>query len=224
VTTAPDIFNVQAARYDAVRRRLIPPFDAFYGTAVEALALGPRVPERVLDLGAGTGLLAAHVRAAFPRARLTLLDAAAAMLTQARSRLGEDGVEYVLGDLAESLPLGPWDAVVSGLAIHHLTDAAKRDLFARVREGLSPGGVFVNAEQVIGPSAAFTGYYERWHEHRARMAGVNDREWADTEERMRFDRCATVEDQLAWLREAGFAGADCLFKDHRFAVIVGLAA
>jgi tRNA (cmo5U34)-methyltransferase len=41
---------------------------------------------------------------------------------------------------------------------------------------------------------------------------------------MRFDRCATVEDQLVWLREAGFAGADCLFKDHRFAVIVGLAA
>jgi tRNA (cmo5U34)-methyltransferase len=36
------------------------------------------------------------------------------------------------------------------------------------------------------------------------------------------DRCATVEKQLGWLREAGFADADCLFKDHRFAVIVAV--
>jgi tRNA (cmo5U34)-methyltransferase len=41
---------------------------------------------------------------------------------------------------------------------------------------------------------------------------------------MHFDRWATVESQLAWLREAGFADADCLFKDHRFAVLVARRA
>jgi tRNA (cmo5U34)-methyltransferase len=43
--------------------------------------------------------------------------------------------------------------VVSALAIHHLDDDAKQDLNARVREVLRPGGVFVNAEQVRGPTA-----------------------------------------------------------------------
>jgi tRNA (cmo5U34)-methyltransferase len=36
---------------------------------------------------------------------------------------------------------------------------------------------------------------------------------------MAHDQCASVEQHLEWLREAGFADADCLFKDHRFAVI-----
>jgi tRNA (cmo5U34)-methyltransferase len=38
---------------------------------------------------------------------------------------------------------------------------------------------------------------------------------------MAFDRCASVDDQLAWLRAAGF-DADCLFKDHRFAVLAAV--
>jgi tRNA (cmo5U34)-methyltransferase len=37
---------------------------------------------------------------------------------------------------------------------------------------------------------------------------------------MAHDRCSDVESQLRWLREAGFDAADCLFKDHRFAVLV----
>ena len=43
-------------------------------------------------------------------------------------------------------------------------------------------------------------------------------------ERMAHDRCATVEDELEWLRAAGFAEADCLFKERRFAVLVALSA
>jgi tRNA (cmo5U34)-methyltransferase len=223
MTHAAQIFNAQAAGYDAGRRRLIPPFDAFYGTAVQALALGGREPERVLDLGAGTGLLSAYVREAFPGVRLTLLDGAAAMLEQARARLGEGDIAYVQGDLADELPAGLWDAVVSALAIHHLSHADKQALFARVHAALPSGGVFVNAEQVAGPSPRFTRVYEQWHEAHARAAGVSDAEWAATQERMAYDRCASVEAQLAWLRAAGFSEADCLFKDHRFAVLVGLA-
>ncbi len=213
-------FDTFAPDYDASRRRLIPPFDVFYGTAVQALALGVSAPRRILDLGAGTGLLSAFVRAAYPSAELTLLDGSAGMLEQAGDALGADRVHHVRTDLTDTLPDGPWDAVVSALAIHHLDDPAKRSLFARVHDALSPGGAFVNAEQVIGPTPLFAEAYERWHEAGARAAGSDDAEWAGALERMSHDRCATVEDQLTWLRAAGFADADCLFKDHRFAVLV----
>jgi tRNA (cmo5U34)-methyltransferase len=216
MSNVAQVFNAHAGGYDAPRRRLIPPFDDFYGTAVEALGLC--APRTVLDLGAGTGLLAAHVRAAYPDARLTLTDAAAQMLDQAQARLPD--ATCIVADLQEPLPAGPWDAIVSGLAIHHLTDAGKRDLFARIKRALRPGGVFVNAEQVAGPTPFFTALYGRWHEARARAAGSDDAEWAGAEERMAHDRCASVEDQLGWLRDAGFADADCLFKHHRFAVLV----
>jgi tRNA (cmo5U34)-methyltransferase len=218
-----DIFNAQASTYEAPRRRLIPPFEAFYGTAVGALDLAGAPLHRVLDLGAGTGMLAGYVGAAYPQVELTLLDGAAAMLDRARATLGDDGFSYAVGDLAGPLPDGPWDAVVSALAVHHLDDSGKRSLFGRVAGALRPGGVFVNAEQVAGPTPGFTALYEVWHEANARARGSDDAEWAGALERMSFDCCASVEDQLAWLRAAGFAEADCLFKDHRFAVLVARA-
>jgi tRNA (cmo5U34)-methyltransferase len=222
-SAAPATFDAHAAGYDAPRRRLIPPFDAFYGTAVDALGLLGRPPRRVLDLGAGTGMLAARVAAAYPEAELVLTDGAPAMLEQAREALGARASLHV-ADLADPLPEGGFDAVVSALAIHHLDDADKRDLFARVREALPPGGVFVNAEQVAGPAPCFDRFYREWHEASARAAGSDDAEWAGAQERMRHDRCADVESQLRWLRDAGFDAADCLFKDHRFAVLVARRA
>jgi tRNA (cmo5U34)-methyltransferase len=176
----------------------------------------------VLDLGAGTGLLSERVLAAHPAAELVLLDGAPAMLAEARTRLGERA-RYVVGDLAEPLPAGPWDAVVSALAIHHLPDAGKADLFARVREGLEPGGIFVNAEQVAGPTPWLDELYRERHEQESRALGTTDAEWAQSLERQVHDRCSTVEQHLDWLREAGFGDADCLFKDHRFAVLVARA-
>ena len=140
-----------------------------------------------------------------PAAELTLLDGAAAMLEQARARIG-DRARYVVADLADPLPAGPWDAIVSALAIHHLDDPAKRDLVARARGALAPRGVVVNAEPVAG------------------ALGAGDAEWAAAVARMSHDRCATVSEQLVWLRDAGFVDAGCLWRDGRFAVLVARAA
>jgi tRNA (cmo5U34)-methyltransferase len=222
MTHAPRIFDAHADSYDAARRRLIPPFDSFYGTAVNALRLMGRTPQRILDLGAGTGLLSHRLRAAYPAAHITLLDGAGVMLEKARALLGDVNAAYVQADLSDALPAGLWDAVASALAIHHLSDEGKQALFRRIREALRPGGVFVNAEQVAGPTPFFTDAYAEWHEAHARSAGSDDAEWSAAVQRMSYDRCASVEDQLHWLRDAGFSEADCLMKDYRFAVLVAL--
>src|SRR5204862_2972276 len=121
------------------------------------------------------------------------------------------------------LPDGPWDAIVSALAIHHLADGDKVRLFARVRQALAPRGVFVNAEQVAGATPALEAHNLRRHELAARALGTGDAEWAAAVERMRHDRKVTVEWHLERLREAGFDDADCLFKDHSFAVLAARA-
>jgi tRNA (cmo5U34)-methyltransferase len=221
--SAPQIFDRHAADYDAQRRRLIPPFDAFYGIAVGALDLLAGPPKRILDLGAGTGLLARMVAGAQPQAQLTLLDGAPAMLDQARGVLG-DGADYVVADLADPLPEGPWCAIVSALAIHHLEHPEQAELLRRVHAALAPGGIFVNAEQVEGPTPALSEAYADWHHRRVLEAGGSEAEWEAAVERMRADRRVPVGTFLGWLRDAGFADVDCLFKDHRFAVMVGRRA
>ncbi|HTA05052.1 MAG TPA: class I SAM-dependent methyltransferase [Solirubrobacteraceae bacterium] len=217
-------FDSVSAKYGpAARRRIVPNFDAFYDSAIDALGLAGREIRRVLDLGAGTGLLSAHVAAAYPDTQLTLLDGAQSMLDRARENFAERA-SYVLADLADPLPGSAWDAIVSSLAIHHLDDAGKRDLFARIHPALAPGGVFVNAEQVAGPTGPFEDAYERWHEREAKRLGTTEAEWQQAVESMRHDRTACVEQQLEWLRDAGFADVDCLWKNHRLAVLVARRA
>ena len=222
-TGAVAAFSAHAPEYTALRRRLVPGFDEFYGTLVEVIGLVHplEAPLRVLDLGAGTGLVSAAVAAAFGAARIELLDASEPMLAEARGRLGDRAVAVHVSDMAAPLPAGPFDAVVSALAIHHLSDADKRALFTRVRGVLADPGVFVNAEQLAAPTAALTDVYtERWAQD-CRALGAGEAEIEDARARMAHDRCADLESQLEWLREAGFAAADCFYKAWRNGVYAG---
>lgn len=219
------VFSAHAPEYTALRRRLVPGFDAFYGSAVDALRLpGVGPVRRVLDLGAGTGLLSACVAEAFPEARFELLDGSEAMLDEAVERLGDRTRAVHVQDMAAGLPAGPFDAVVSALAIHHLEDPAKRELFAAVHARLRPGGVFVNAEQVAGPTAALEAVYQaRWAAD-CRSLGASEAEIEEARERRRHDRSVDVATQLRWIAEAGFATVDCLYKDWSLATLVGVRA
>lgn len=222
IAPAAETFSAHAREYTALRRRLVPGYEAFYGAVSDVLALVPAGVDRILDLGAGTGLLSERVLAAFPKARLELLDASEPMLREARERLGANVAAVHVADMAGPLPDGPFDAVVSALAIHHLADPDKRALMARVHAALRPGGAFVNAEQVSAPTAELTAVYERRWEDDCRALGATTDELAAARERMRHDRCSDVESQLRWLGEAGFSTTDCVYKSWRFAVIMGL--
>lgn len=225
-TDAPDAqawFDRWVDTYDADRRVLIPCFDAFYGTAAEAAALDRTGPVRILDLGAGTGLLASVLAGALPDAELVLLDEAPAMLDRATERLAPlgDRVSTVVADLRDPLPDGPFDVVASALAIHHLDDAGKADLYARAADVLSPGGVLINAEQVAGPTPQLDAQFKaRWREH-CRALGATDETLAAADARMAIDIPASVPDQLAMLDAAGLVDVGCLFQSWRFAVIAG---
>jgi tRNA (cmo5U34)-methyltransferase len=222
VPAASQAFSAHAPEYTALRRRLVPDFDEFYGTAVAALQCGLGPLERVLDLGAGTGLMAAAVASRYPEARFELLDGSEAMLVEAQAVLGERVSAMHVQDMALGLPEGPFDAVVSALAIHHLEDADKRLLFRRIHELLRPSGVFVNAEQVVGPSESVTSFYHvRWIAE-CRAAGATQAEIDDALTRRQHDRCADLESQLQWLQEAGFAVADCIYKSGERAVILAI--
>lgn len=210
-----------ASTYDAERCRLVPCFEDFYGTAGELVARAGAESPRILDLGAGTGILSSAIVARVPGAKLHLLDASEEMLRRAATRLAAWEPQLTIQSLENDLPPGPFDAIVSALAIHHLSDADKRALYARILSALSPGGIFINAEQVSGRSTRLQGLFESVHLDRARSLGSSEDEIARAVQRMSHDQCATAAEQITWLDEIGFVDAECFFRSFRFAVFGG---
>jgi tRNA (cmo5U34)-methyltransferase len=169
----------------------------------------PRHLRRIADLGCGDGRITALVLAARPAIEeVVAIDSSAAMLTKARVRFaGEARVTVRRFDLANELtPLGTFDAVVSGFAIHHLDDARKQSLFAEVARQLRPGGVFANLEVVASATPELHATF------RAAIGRPED----DFE-----DRLVDVERQLGWMRESGLTQVDCLWRWRGFALLVG---
>jgi tRNA (cmo5U34)-methyltransferase len=213
------VFDTTATTYDKDRSKLIPGYDRFYRWAIDLIPLNAT---HVLDLGAGSGSLTAFVRRSFPEAAIHLIDFSAPMLDLAKKRLGDDPqltyevADYTAAPLPQNL-----DAIVSALSIHHLDDASKQALFPKIHQALKPGGVFINAEQVLGPTSALEARYKQLWLDQVRANGATEQQIADSLYRQQEDRCASVEDQLTWMRAAGFADADCWFKDNRFAVLSG---
>jgi trans-aconitate methyltransferase len=145
-----------AAGWDADRyQRQFGFVSAMAGDLVELL--DPRPTETVLDLGCGTGELAAEIQRR--GARVWALDADPAMVAAARARLGTGRV--LLADAHGFTLPEPVDAVFSNAALHWMPRPAA--VIARVRAALRPGGRFVaelggagNIDAILAAFAAAT--------------------------------------------------------------------
>jgi tRNA (cmo5U34)-methyltransferase len=212
-----------AELYDRALRKLIPCFDDLYRTALELLPFAPGDRFEVLDLGAGSGLLSGMIAEAFPKAQLTLFDLTPEMLAVARQRLKPlaKRVKFVTANLASAATSKSYDAVVSALAVSHLPDSGKRHLFADVFKYLTPGGAFIIADQVLGETAAIDQRSREMWIRRIRERKVAERDIDSELKRMKQELPATVGQQLAWMRDAGFTEVACSYRNLIFAVMSG---
>jgi len=189
-------FHWDPATYRSLMRAEVPAYDELQDAVAGATATVSI--RRVLDLGTGTGETAGRVLAMHDDAFLVGVDESDEMLTMARQTLPANRVELRVSRLQDPLPSGPFDVVVSALAVHHLDGSAKAELFGRVHDVLSAGGRFVLGDVVVPdtPTEAVTP--------------------VDAE----YDLPDTVEDQLRWLGDAGFS-ARVTWQSGDLAVMVG---
>jgi tRNA (cmo5U34)-methyltransferase len=182
-TLAPMVRFLHAPdRYLQLMREGIARYDRLQDEVVAAIEGVPAA--RILDLGVGTGETTRRCLQAHPSATVVAIDASEDMLAIAAGVLDER-TALRHARLQDPLPPGPFDLVVSALAVHHLDGPGKADLFARVRERLAPGGRFVMADVIVpdAPVAEPTPLVE--------PVDMPDR----------------LDDQLAWMRAAGLEPA-----------------
>lgn len=181
----------------------------------------PDQPFRYLNVGAGPGNLDEVLLERFSEAEATLVDGSMAMLAEARKRLDrfEGRAEFVQANLAArewtGAVTGPFDLAVSTIAIHNLRDPNRiRGLYAEICGLLGHGGLFVNLDYVrmarptLRPLIAWAARDSEAGYLRAQGGGGQNP--------------GTVEEQLGWLREAGFAVAECFWREFGAALLVGV--
>lgn len=178
-------------------RSEVPAYDLLQAAAISATraALGARV----LELGVGTGETTVRLLEQHPLAAVWGVDTSAALLQVARARCPR--ARFRVGRMQDPLPRGPFDLVLSVLAVHHLHALEKASLFQRVHDVLQPGGMFVLGDLVV----------------------VEDPADIVTEIDGEVDTPSRVDEQLAWLREAGFT-AELHWRLRDLAVLVARRA
>jgi tRNA (cmo5U34)-methyltransferase len=141
--------------YLSMMREAVPGYDRLQDETLAATGVGAK---SVLELGTGTGETARRVLDRHPDAQLIGIDASPGMVNVARDSLPSDRVRVLVGRLEDPLPEGPFDLVVSALAVHHLEGTGKAGLFQRIASTLDPAGRFVLADVVepVDPSYVVT--------------------------------------------------------------------
>ena len=232
-----------AAAYDATAEHVHPHYTAMQDAILDLLALNADAQVLLVDLGGGSGRLAARVLERFPRARVVVIDQSEAFLALARQRLEPFGnraaaiVCRIQDDWRAHLP-GAVDAIVSMSAIHHLDGREKRELYGRCHAALRPGGVLLNGDEVRARSdGAYRAQLEAWAAHMRRLidADVVPRpmhallqSWAERnigcfeKPKVSGDDChETVDAQVDYVTAAGFANVDAPWQKELWAIMRG---
>lgn len=214
------LFNQAAKHYDSARKLLIPCFDDFYSTAVEVIPFTKTDHIKVLDLGAGTGLFSYMVNQNYPNADFTLIDLSEKMLEEAQTRFvnTKTKIEYLTMNYVEQPLPGKFDLIISALSIHHLTSQEKQKLFSDIYRHLNNGGIFINADQVLGETEAIENIYKKSWLNSVKNSGVAKVTLDAALERMKEDKMSTLKDQLHWLKNNNFRDINCWYKNYSFVV------
>jgi L-threonylcarbamoyladenylate synthase len=171
-------YHFDAESYADVIRADVPFYDALQDELAGASGSGAR---RILELGTGTGETARRLLARHPDALLVGIDENEQMLAVASGSLAASRISLRARRIEDELPDGPFDLVATALCVHHLSGAAKADLFGRVRDVLAPDGLFVMGDVVVPVAPAL----------------------ATTPLTPGYDRPSPLADQMRWLAEAG---------------------
>lgn len=234
-TIYPGEVFANTKQFDQGIRQLIPHYDFMLDTLVACV---PTEAHRILDLGCGTGELSLKLLQHCPNAKIVAIDYSPRMIEMAKSKLKNsqfngritfiqaDFGDWANGEMKEKIGSN-FDACVSSLAIHHLTDKMKYTLITCIAKNLVEGGSFWNADPILQESEELQNIYlklrEQWTinkgttitEVRSQIGNSQPQGYSGQ------DRLATLDNHLTMLSSAGFKTVAVPWKFFGLAVFGG---
>jgi tRNA (cmo5U34)-methyltransferase len=209
--------NIDLAEYDQKIQTFIPRYEEMLDAAADALLVVERPDPIIVELGIGTGALAARALARKPKATIVGIDADAEIVKAAQARLAPltANLRTIVGSFTE-MALERCDLIITSFALHHVPDRpSKARMYTRIFEALVPGGMLVSADNYPNTQPRFADVDRRaWRAHLEQFYSPEEttgyfQAWA-TE-----DVYVPLQDECAMMAAAGFT-VDVLWRraDH----------
>ena len=172
-------------------------------------------PKRIIDLGCGTGNLTREILDHFPDAEIHALDLSEEILDECKKRFpNAHNITYIKADFKHmKLEPNTYDLVMSSIAIHHIEDAFKIQLYNDVFRALKDYGLFIFADQTRGITDEI--YFNNiacWKVEALKLGSTEEnwKMWMDHQDA--HDHHSPVGWHLHQLEDTGFTQVDLLSK------------
>jgi SAM-dependent methyltransferase len=212
--------GIKFGEYDATIASLIPHYRPLIEAAAQAVDVVARTAPAVVDLGTGSGALAAEILKVRPKARVIGIDSDDAMLEAAKRRL--KGRIDIVHDNFEMARIPRCDVVSASFALHHIDAGRKKGaLYKRCFTALRDGGMIVSADCFLATDGKLRRHHRQaWLDHLQKKYTKKKTEhflrtWAKEDVYFSLDR------ELELLKDAGFS-TEVSWRQDSFAVVVGL--
>ena len=173
-------------------------------------------PEKILELGSGTGNLTALVLEKFPEAEITVVDISEKILEECKTRFqSTKTIKYCQSDFKKiDFERKSFDLVLSSIAIHHIKDVDKEILFKKIYSYVKPRGIFTYLDQCMGETSEI---YKKniiaWKVAAFKLGSTKEnwKTWMNHQDE--HDYHATVKNQIKWLENSSFKNIDILWRN-----------
>ena len=217
---AAEHLKINLTEYDTVIRKLIPHYADLIEEAATAVSRVAGRKPAVVDLGTGSGALAARVLKQRTGARMICIDEDRGMLKMAERRL-RGRISAVRANF-ETGAIPRCDVITASFALHHIgTGRRKLAMYQRCYEALRPRGALVIADCCLASTERLRKAHKTmWLQHlqktyTRKKSEAFLRAWA------REDVYFTLDRETELLQKAGFE-VDVVWRRDSFAVLVAL--
>ena len=214
-------FRKQVGDYVGLMSRLIPEYEKGQRFLCDLIPFDKEQAINVLDLGSGPGGLSELVLEMYPEAKVHAFDLTEEMLLVCQERLNkyESRVTFQQGDYKKDTFGSGYDVILAGLTLHHLTDEERKSIFQVIHDALEDEGIFITREIIVDEDPYITEWHYSLWRNFMKSNGEDDEFWHQKHNEK--DHPVSVENQLEWLKNAGFSHTACHWRYWNFAIISG---
>jgi len=216
-------YNKISEDYPELLRKAVPGYDDMLNTILEYIPPNFK-PERILELGCGSGNLTDKVINRFPGSIMDVVDISGDFINFCKVRFKDrTKIIYHQMDFKKlNFKANSFDLVVSSISIHHIKDLEKLKLFEIIYNILKPQGKLIFADQTKGSNEyIYKKHIEIWYKEAIKLGSSEEdwKMWMDHQNKHDFH--STVIEHIDWLKAANFKNIDILWKNLLWTVFYG---